>query len=442
MSRIRTAVLVVAVLLIALNLRPAVVAVSPLLAQIRADLGIGERRRRPHHDAAGAVLRAARAVRRTARPPDRPRDRPARDAAGADRGHPRAARPLPRDPAGGLHARRDRDRDRQHAHARRRQAGLPAPHRSDDRRVLDDDLRRRCRRRRRDGAPRARDRAGLAAVAGAVGGLAVAAIPLWVPWVARARRRAAAAPPSAPAVPVRGLWRSPLAWQVTLVMGLQSLQFYALTAWAPTLFVDEGRSPTAAGLLLSLAGVCSLLTSAITPVLAARSRTQHHLVAAADRALGGRLRRAAARARGARAAVDGADRSRAGRRDQPRADADHPALPRRRAHLRALRDGAGRRLRARRGRPAGAGRDPRRHRQLDRPGHHAARPAGPARGGRGRRGAGPSCAGRPPSDSNGTFLQPDVRTAPPTTTGPPPGRRRHVPGGVRTAPLATGCGAP
>jgi MFS transporter, CP family, cyanate transporter len=102
---------------------------------------------------------------------------------------------------------------------------------------------------------------------------------LWLPWVVRARRQAAAAPPSAPAAPVRGLWSSPLAWQVTLVMGLQSLQFYALTAWAPTIFVDEGRSATEAGLLLSLAGLCSLVTSAITPVLAARSRTQHHLVA-------------------------------------------------------------------------------------------------------------------------------------------------------------------
>jgi CP family cyanate transporter-like MFS transporter len=103
-------------------------------------------------------------------------------------------------------------------------------------------------------------------------------IVLWVPWVIRARRRAAAAPPTVPAAPVRGLWRSPLAWQVTLVMGLQSLQFYALTAWAPTIFVDGGRTPTAAGLLLSLAGVSSLVTSAVTPVLAARSRTQHHLV--------------------------------------------------------------------------------------------------------------------------------------------------------------------
>ncbi|MCD2193982.1 MFS transporter [Actinomycetospora endophytica] len=102
---------------------------------------------------------------------------------------------------------------------------------------------------------------------------------LWLPWVVRARRHAAAEPPAAPAAPVRGLWNSPLAWQVTLVMGLQSLQFYALTAWAPTIFVDEGRTPTAAGLLLSVAGLSSLVTSAVTPVLAARSRTQHHLVA-------------------------------------------------------------------------------------------------------------------------------------------------------------------
>src|SRR6201999_1389353 len=71
----------------------------------------------------------------------------------------------------------------------------------------------------------------------------------------------------------------PLAWQVTLVMGLQSLQFYAFTAWTPTFFVDHGSSATAAGLLLALAGVASLVSSYVTPVLAACSRTQYHLVA-------------------------------------------------------------------------------------------------------------------------------------------------------------------
>jgi MFS transporter, CP family, cyanate transporter len=104
------------------------------------------------------------------------------------------------------------------------------------------------------------------------------AILLWTPWVLRARRAAAAAPAATPAAPVRGLWGSPLAWQVTLLMGLQSLQFYAFTAWAPTLFVERGRTPAEAGLLLSLTGLASLVTSAITPVLATRRPTQFHLV--------------------------------------------------------------------------------------------------------------------------------------------------------------------
>ena len=65
-----------------------------------------------------------------------------------------------------------------------------------------------------------------------------------------------------------------------MVMGLQSLQFYSFVAWVPTLFVDQGRSPAEAGLLLSLSGVSSLATSAITPVIATRRSTQFHVVAA------------------------------------------------------------------------------------------------------------------------------------------------------------------
>lgn len=98
----------------------------------------------------------------------------------------------------------------------------------------------------------------------------------WLPWARRARRRPVAVGATAPTV--RGLWRSPLAWQVTLVMGLQSLQFYALTAWVPTLFVEAGVAASTAGLLLSLAGVASLATALVTPVLAARRPTQHHLL--------------------------------------------------------------------------------------------------------------------------------------------------------------------
>lgn len=76
------------------------------------------------------------------------------------------------------------------------------------------------------------------------------------------------------------MWRDRLAWQVTLFMGLQSLHFYAVSAWTPTVFVDAGRTPAEAGLLLSLAGVVGLVCSAVAPSIAMRRASQSGLVVA------------------------------------------------------------------------------------------------------------------------------------------------------------------
>lgn len=64
------------------------------------------------------------------------------------------------------------------------------------------------------------------------------------------------------------LWRSPLAWQVTLFMGLQSLGYYALVAWIPTIFQQHGVSASTAGWLLSLSGFASLPSAFGASVLA------------------------------------------------------------------------------------------------------------------------------------------------------------------------------
>ena len=46
--------------------------------------------------------------------------------------------------------------------------------------------------------------------------------------------------------------RSPIAWSIIGLFGIQSLGFYALLAWLPTLAVDGGMNPSDAGALLSL----------------------------------------------------------------------------------------------------------------------------------------------------------------------------------------------
>ena len=111
------------------------------------------------------------------------------------------------------------------------------------------------------------------------GVLAVLALVVWSPTALALRRRHETSAGVARAGGVSGLWTSPLAWAVTLYMGLQSLHFYAVTAWVPTLFVDAGLGRSEAGLLLGLSGVFGLVASALTPLLATRLRRQSALVA-------------------------------------------------------------------------------------------------------------------------------------------------------------------
>jgi CP family cyanate transporter-like MFS transporter len=94
----------------------------------------------------------------------------------------------------------------------------------------------------------------------------------WLPQVRRARR-----PARVGAGRVGGLWRDPLAWQVTVYMGLQSLGYFAVTAWLPALLVDRGYDPVMAGWLLSLSTVAGIAGATAAPVLATRWRGQRAL---------------------------------------------------------------------------------------------------------------------------------------------------------------------
>ncbi len=98
---------------------------------------------------------------------------------------------------------------------------------------------------------------------------------VWVPIAARGRTRATETP--------RGLgvvvWRSRLAWWIAAYMGAQSLVFYSLNAWLPTLLGDHGIGASTAGAMESVFNFTGIASALAVPVLATRRPTQRRLVA-------------------------------------------------------------------------------------------------------------------------------------------------------------------
>jgi CP family cyanate transporter-like MFS transporter len=104
---------------------------------------------------------------------------------------------------------------------------------------------------------------------------AVAAAVAWLPMVPRSHHAAHAAPPA-----MRGLWRDRLAWQVTIFMGLQSSLAYIVFAWLAVILRDRGVAPVTAGLVVACSILVQVAAALGAPVLAARYRQQSGAVVA------------------------------------------------------------------------------------------------------------------------------------------------------------------
>ena len=78
------------------------------------------------------------------------------------------------------------------------------------------------------------------------------------------------------------LWKSPLAWQVTLYMGLQSVELYCMYAWLPDILVHQGMDTGKAGWMLSLFQLTSLPIAFLGSVLAGRKANQRPVVIVAS----------------------------------------------------------------------------------------------------------------------------------------------------------------
>lgn len=77
--------------------------------------------------------------------------------------------------------------------------------------------------------------------------------------------------------PPVNIWRSGLAWQVSLFMGLQSLLFYTLITWLPDLFIARGISAVDAGLIISFMQVVGLVGTFISPIIALKFKEQSNI---------------------------------------------------------------------------------------------------------------------------------------------------------------------
>ncbi|MFE9368808.1 CynX/NimT family MFS transporter [Streptomyces sp. NPDC006711] len=113
--------------------------------------------------------------------------------------------------------------------------------------------------------------------------LAVLAAVAWLPQVLIARGRTghevrAAAPAGSASGADKSVWRSALAWQVTLFMGLQSLWSYVLIAWMPTIFTDHGMSRSTAGVIFAFNNLIQVAGAFGVPLLAGRIRSQRPLI--------------------------------------------------------------------------------------------------------------------------------------------------------------------
>jgi CP family cyanate transporter-like MFS transporter len=102
-----------------------------------------------------------------------------------------------------------------------------------------------------------------------------AAAAAWWPLL-RSRANQAASPQ----VIVRGMLRNKLAWHITGFMGLQSALAYCVFGWLPTILIDRGMTPLAAGFMLSLSIMMQLVTSMAVPWLAGRARSQRPAIMA------------------------------------------------------------------------------------------------------------------------------------------------------------------
>ncbi|UOQ95414.1 MFS transporter [Halobacillus shinanisalinarum] len=105
--------------------------------------------------------------------------------------------------------------------------------------------------------------------------LALLAAVIWLPQI---RKPAKLDDPKTSALQGASIWRSKIAWQVTIFMGLQSFLFYSMITWLPEILNGRGLSISTAGWMVSVMQLTGLPMTFLTPVFATRFQNQRGIV--------------------------------------------------------------------------------------------------------------------------------------------------------------------
>ncbi len=77
----------------------------------------------------------------------------------------------------------------------------------------------------------------------------------------------------------QSVWRSKLGWNVTLFMGLQSMSFYTVLSWLSSILQDQGYSPVTAGWITAMFPALGIPVGFIFPAMMSRFKDQRAMSA-------------------------------------------------------------------------------------------------------------------------------------------------------------------
>jgi CP family cyanate transporter-like MFS transporter len=103
--------------------------------------------------------------------------------------------------------------------------------------------------------------------------LMVLALVVWIPQMSSRR-----AGHQGDFLQAKNVWKSKLAWQVTLFMGAQSVMYFTMVTWLPDMLIARGMTPVKAGLALSYMQLISLIGTFFVPNILIKLQEQSNVI--------------------------------------------------------------------------------------------------------------------------------------------------------------------